>query len=513
MQTIGDIIGLNARRYPDKTALVMENEFLSFHQLNQQTNQLAHGLLSLGVKPGDKVAIFAENCLEWVIVNLAIVKCGGVAVPLNFRYKKDELIYAINNSETSVLFFGAEFFSIIEEAKDEFASMVKLVAMYGETLESKLSLKSLMDGRSTSEPAVRVDPTWPAAIMYTSGTTGSPKGVLTSHSGFFGIYIGLIVEGDVHHDDVTMVSLPLFHGGGMHSLVLPQLLMGSTSVIMGRGFDPDKVLDTVTRYGVTLTMWVPTQLAMLVNYPGLAKHDVTTLKKIWYGSSPITPTVLESSRDFFKVGFYQFYGQTETGMVSVLRPEDHLERSQCTGREMFNANLRVVNEDGRDIQVDEVGEIICAQAAHGMIGYYKMEEATKETIRDGWIYTGDLARAEGNGYFNIADRATDMIISGAENIYPKEIENVISSHDGILEVAVFGIPDEIYGESVCAAVIKKDGYEMDEQVVIDFCASKISSYKKPKHVIFLEELPKNSLGKVTKNVLRDPYWAGKKKKV
>ena len=513
MRTIGDIIRLNARRYPDKKALVMENEYLTFHQLNQQTNQLAHGLLSLGVKPGDKVALFAENCPEWVIANLAVVKCGGVAVPLNFRYKKDELIYGINNSEASVLFFGSELVPIIEEAKDEFASMVKLVVMSGEPSESGLSVKSLMDGRATSEPGVTVDPTWPAAIMYTSGTTGSPKGVLTSHSAFFDIYIGLIVEGDVRHDDVTMVSLPLFHGGGMHSLVLPQLLMGSTAVTMGRGFDPDKVLDTVTRYHVTLTMWVPTQLAMLVNYPGLTKHDVSTLKKIWYGSSPITPTVFEASMDFFKTGFYQLYGQTETGMVSVLSPEDHLERSHCTGREMFNADLRVVDEYGRDTPVGEVGEIICAQAAHGMISYYKMGEATKETVRDGWIYTGDLARVEGNGYFTIADRATDMIISGAENIYPKEIENVISSHDGVREVAVFGIPDEIYGECVCATVVKKEGYEIDEQEIINFCASKISSYKKPKRVVFMDELPKNSLGKVTKNVLREPYWAGRKKRV
>ena len=513
MNTLGDIIRLNARRYPDKKALVMENEYLTFHQLNQQTNQLAHGLLSLGVKPGDKVAIFAENCLEWVIVNLAIVKCGGVAVPLNFRYRKDELIYGINNSETNVLFFGTEFISMIEEAKDEFTSMVQLVALSGEPLDSGLSLKSLIDGRSTSEPDVAVNPASPASIMYTSGTTGSPKGVLMSHLAFIGIYMGLIVEGDVHHDDVTMVPLPLFHGAGMHSLVLPQLLMGSTVVIMGRGFDPDKILDAVTRYGVTLTMWVPTQLAMLVNYPGLTRHDASTLKKIWYGSSPITPTVLEASRDFFKAEFYQLYGQTEAPMVAVLRPEDHMEHSQCTGREMFNADLRVVNEDGRDTSVGEVGEIICAQSAHGMIGYYKMEQATKETVRDGWIYTGDLARVEGNGYFTVADRATDMIISGAENIYPKEIENVISAHDGVREVAVFGIPDEIYGESVCAAVVKKEGYEIDNQEIINFCASKISSYKKPKHVVFMDELPKNSLGKVTKNVLREPYWAGRKKRI
>ena len=209
-----------------------------------------------------------------------------------------------------------------------------------------------------------------------------------------------------------------------------------------------------------MTMWVPTQLAMLINHPGVAKYNVSTLNKIWYGSSAISPTVLEGSMDLFKAGFYQWYGQTETGMVSVLRPEDHKERSQCTGREMFNADLRVVDEEGNDTPVGEVGEIISAQKPLGMIGYYKMEEANKRVIRDGWIHTADLARVEGNGYFTIVDRLTDMIISGAENIYPKEIEDVISSHPGVREVTVFGIPDEIYGEAVCAVVVKKEGHSI-----------------------------------------------------
>lgn len=513
MHVIGDILQLNAKRYPEKKALIMENEYLTFHQLNQKANQLAHGLLSLGVRPGDRVAILAYNCLEWLIINYAVAKCGGVVVPINFRYKSDELVYVINNSEPSVIHFGPELFSLVEGARDEFSSMVHLVAISGEPFESGLTMKELMDGRSTSEPGVKVDPASPFALTYTSGTTGVPKGVLASHSAFLNIYMGMVVEGDVHSDEVTLVPLPFFHVAGIHALIQPTFLRGGTAVIMGKGFDPDKILDAVARHGVTLTMWVPTQLAMLVNHPGLTNYNVSTLKKIWYGSSPISSTVLEASKGFFKAGFYQWYGLTEVGMVAVLRPEDHMERSQCTGRELFNADLRVVDEEGQDTRVGEVGEIISAQVPMGMIGYYKMEEANKRTIRDGWIYTGDLARVEGNGYFTVADRATDMIISGAENIYPKEIENVIISYPGVREVAVFGIPDEIYGESVCAVVAKKEGYEINEEEIINFCASRISSYKKPKRVEFMEELPKNAFGKVTKNVLREPYWAGRKKRI
>lgn len=513
MQLIGDIVRLNAKRYPDKKALMMGEESLTYGQINKQANQLVYGLLSLGVGPGDRVAILAFNCMECVTVQYGVAKCGGVTVPINFRYKKDELIYAINNSSPKVLFFGAEFLSLIEEAKPGFASPVHLISLSGEPFASGMTFGKLLEGQSTSEPTVIIDPASPFLITYTSGTTGAPKGVLASHSAFLNIYTGLVLEGDVRNSEVTLVTLPLFHTGGMHALTQPTLLMGGTVVIMGKGFDPEKILDAVERYGITMTMWVPTMLAMLVNHPNVTKYRLSSLKKIWYGSSAISPTVLEASMGVFKTGFYQWYGQTETGMVSVLRPEDHMERSQFTGREMFNADLRIVDEEGNDTPVGEVGEIISAQKPLGMIGYHNTPEATQKTVRKGWIHTGDLARVEGDGYFTIVDRISDMIISGAENIYPKEIEDTISSHPGVLEVAVFGIPDEIYGESVCAAIVKKEGYPLTQDDIVNYCASRISSYKKPKRVEFMNELPKNASGKITKNVLRNPFWAGRKKRV
>jgi fatty-acyl-CoA synthase len=513
MQVIGDIARLNAKRYPDKKALIMGNEYLTFGQLNEQANQLAHGLLSMGIHRGDRVAILSYNSMQYVVIYYAVAKCGAVVVPVNFRFKRNELVYVIRNSEPSVLLFGPEFISLVEEARTGFGSPLHLVAISGEPLESGPTLSSVMREQPTSEPAVTVDPAAPFAIMYTAGTTGFPKGALTSHSAFLNIYTGMIIEGDLGCREITLVNLPLYHNGGMNATLQPTLVRGGTAVIMPRGFDPDRVLDAVERYGVTMTQWVPTQLAMLVNYPGVTKHNLSTLGKIWYGSSPISPTILEACMDVLKARFYQWYGETETGMVAVLRPEDHVERSQCTGREMFNANLRVVNEEGKDVPAGEVGEVISSQSPLGMIGYHNMEEANKRTIRDGWIYTGDLARVEGEGYFTVVDRLTNMIISGAENIYPKEIEDVISSHPGVREAAVFGIPDEIYGESVCAVVVKKEGYQLDEADIINFCASRISSYKKPKRVEFTDELPKNPTGKVTKNVLRERYWAGREKRI
>jgi len=512
MIVIGDIARLNAKRYPGKKALVMNNDYLTFNQLNQRVNQLSHGLMSLGVKPGDRVAILAFNCLEFPIVNYAAAKCGAVLVPINFRYKKVELIYIINNCEPKVLIFGPELAPMVENAKTEFTPTVHLVAMSEKPMENGISLANLMDGRPTSEPEVKVEPTSPCSIMYTSGTTGFPKGVLFSHTSLLAILTGMALEGDLSHNDVTMIPIPLFHNGGLNGLLQPTLMLGGTAVIMSKGFEPDVCLDAIGRFRITLTMFVPTQLAMLIHHPGNSKYDLSSLEKIWYGSSAISPTVLEASMELFNAHFYQWYGQSETGMISVLRPEDHMERSQYTGREMFNSEIRVVDEDGNDTPVGEIGEIISAQVPLGMIGYFKMNDANRKTIRDGWIHTGDLARVESNGYFTVVDRMGDMIISGAENIYPKEIEDAIISHPGVREVAVFGIPDEIYGESVCAAVVKKKGHQLDEEEIINYCASKIAGYKKPKRVEFMEELPKNASGKVTKNVLREPYWAGQKKR-
>lgn len=513
MQVLGDIPRLNARRYPDKKALVMDNDAITFRQLDRAANSLAQGMLSLGLKPGHKVAIMAQNCLEFPIIVFAVAKCGAVLVPVNFRYNKRELIYVINDSEPRMLFYGPEFAPLVHTAKAEFSDSIQRIAITGAAPAEDTGMNDLMAGSSDSEPAVAVDPNSPAMIMYTSGTTGFPKGVLYSHAAYQAVYAGLVIEGDLSSTDITMVALPLFHNGGLNALLHPTLMMGGTAVIMAKGFDPDKVLSAVDRFGVTLTMWVPTMLAMLITHPAVKDFNLTTLGKIWYGSSPISPTVLEASQTIFQARFYQWYGQTETGMNSILRPEDHARRSQLTGRETFNAELRIVDQNGQDTPVGEVGEIISAQKPLGMIAYNKMEAETKKTIRDGWIYTGDLARVEGDGYFTVVDRLKDMIISGAENIYPKEIEDVISSHPAVHEVAAIGIPDEIYGESVCAVVVTKSGCSLDETAVVDFCAARLARYKKPKKVVFMSELPKNAAGKVTKNILREPFWADREKHI
>lgn len=512
MLVIGDIIRLNAKRFPNKKALITDEDYLTYFDLNSKANQLAHGLLARGTKPGDRISIIAFNSLDWMVVFFAVAKIGAILVPINFRYKKDEFVYLLNHSGSNCLFFGPDFTSLVEEVQKEANNPPFLIQT--DTREKTGGMAAFMEGMPTTEPTVNVEATWPFSIIYTSGTTGKPKGALTQHCSLMHNYISMMVDCDVQDDEVCLASLPFFHTAGIHCLCAPVFLKGGTCVIISPGFDAEKVLDTIARHRITTTLWVPTQLAILLNSPQIDKYDISSLKKVWYGSSPIPPPVLEASLKKIKADFYQVYGETETLMVSVQRPEDHFgERSQYTGREFFNAELRIVDEKGLDVEIGGVGEIISRQQGSGMLCYYKDEEVTGETIRDGWIHTGDLARVEDGGYFTIVDRIKDLIISGGENVYPKEIENIISTHPAVKEVAVYGIPDDLWGESVCAAVVRNDGQKVDEKDIINFCADKLSKYKKPSRVIFMEELPRNSLGKVTKNNLRQPFWAGRTRRI
>lgn len=503
MNVIGDIARLGAKRHPDKTALIMGEQSLKFGQLNAAVNRLAHGMLALGVEPGDRVGLLAENCLEFLVVVLAAAKLGAFLVPYNFRYSAEEIAYVTGNATPRLLFVGPGYEARVAQALVDLPEAPVVLLLAG---EGEASLRAMTVGRAETEPPVWVDPESAAMVIYTSGTTGFPKGVLFSHRAYLANHLAIAFEGDLRGADVALVSLPLFHNGGLNGMLLPSLLVGATAVITGKGFVAAEQLALVAKHRVSVVMWVPAMLAMLVQDTQTPQFEVSSLSKIWYGASPISPPVLARARQVFRAGFYQFYGMCEIGMTSVLRPEDHATRAHCTGREMYCADMRVVNESGDDVALGEVGEIISAARPLGMIGYFRNEIATRETLRDGWIYTGDLARNEGEGFFTIVDRLKDMIISGGENIYPKEIENVLAEHPAVIEAACFGIPDPQWGEAVAAAVVVRAGVEVKEAELIAYCAVRIAGYKKPKRVVFQKELPRNAAGKVLKRVLRAPYW-------
>jgi acyl-CoA synthetase (AMP-forming)/AMP-acid ligase II len=505
MRVIGDLARLNAQRYPAKTALVMGEASMTYAELEARSNRLAHGLIGRGVEPGDRVAILAYNRLDYAVVVQAVAKCGAILVPMNFRLAPPEIAQVLADAEPKLLFMEPGFQGAVDQARAAVASPPDIVLLTDEGApENRPSLEGLSGAQPATPPGVEVDPADPCVILYTSGTTGRPKGVLASHAMYFKMFCAQSIEARLIHDEVFLIAVPMFHAAGLNMCLNQSLFMGSTGVIHGGPFDPDVILGLIQRHRITLMVLVPTTLRLLAFHPRLSGYDTSSVRHIFYGSMPITPEVLERAFEAFPgVLFWQGYGSTECGMVGVLRAEDHPRYAQHTGRQALMTESRIVDDQGKDVAEGEVGEIIVRQAAMGMIGYWRNPEATAQAIRDGWIHSGDLARRDGEGLFTLVDRKSDVIISGGENIYPKEVEAVLGEHPAVREVAVFGIPDERFGEAVCAAVAFWPGQAAEPEELRAFCAERIAGYKRPRRIdIHPEGLPRNASDKIQKALLR-----------
>jgi len=498
MTHLHEILTEGAARFGGRVAVIFRERRLDYDALLHAARALAAELREAGAGPGDRVALLDENSLEYPVVVFAISLIGAVFVPVNFRYSADEIAYVVNDSAPRLLLVSPGYSARAVEASARFETGTRIVA-----------LKPAEDFLTRDAPdadAAFSDTNEPAMVMYTSGTTGFPKGALISHGAYLANVEAIANAGELTGADTLLVSLPLFHNGGLIALLMPALSRGAPAVILPRGFDPDHVMSLVEDHAITVTMWVPTMLAMILEAGANKRHYAGSLARIWYGSSPIAPELFARVRAAFGAKLYQFYGMTETGMTAVLKPEDHDIHPQGTGKAMPPATLRIVDTSGADVAAGEVGELISKQTPLGMLGYLGNEAATRKTVRDGWIHTGDMARNLGDGYFLLVDRKTDMIISGAENIYPREIEKVLMAHPHVTEAAVFGIPDPVYGEAVCAAIVPAEGADLQEADLIAYCGERLAGYKKPKHFITRTELPRNAAGKVMKHLLRAPFW-------
>ena len=507
MLVIGDISQAHARRCPHKPALLMGEATLTYAELDAQSNRLAHALIADGVAAGDRVALLGMNSIDYVVALHGIAKCGAIAVPLNFRLGAADARQALQDAEPAVLIAEPGFDALLHEAQQGLAPAPRRWTLCDDSAAG-------LGARLAAQPAHAVprvvDPESPATLLFTSGTTGRPKGVLMSHAVMFRMFAATAIEARLRHDEVVLVAAPMFHLAGMNLALNQALYLGGTAVVHRGRFEVETMLRLIERRRISLAVLVPTMVAAMAFDPQVAAFDLACLTKVFYGSAPITPAALAKAREVFaQVAFMQIYGSTECGMAAVLRPEDHERWSQCTGREALLSRLRIVDEAGADVAPGAVGEIIVQQRHIGMLGYWRNDAATREAIVDGWIRSGDLARVEADGVFTIVDRLKDVIISGGENIYPVEIEAAIAAHPAVAEVAVFGVPDQVYGESPCAAVVLRAGHQTGADSLDAWCVQHLARYKRPRRFEFHAALPRNASDKVLKTVLRAPHWQGR----
>jgi long-chain acyl-CoA synthetase len=515
MRTLRDMINDNARRYPDKIAFQQERDSYTYGQVNQRINSLVKGLSHLGVGKGDRVGILAANCPRYFEL-FGLAKAGRVCVPLNYRMVGRELSYLIHNSELSALVVESDFVEVIESIRDQLQGVRVFICLDGEARGME-SYERLIDAYPPDEPTDEVEPDDPCAIFYTSGTTGWPKGAIHTHR-------SLVSEASFPHrglssDDIVLCVMPFFHVGGSAAHLIPAFAAGATMVIHRR-FDETDVLETIEKERISYVFLVPTMILRLLESPAFDHFDLSSLRAIGYTGSPIPLEGLRKGIARFGNVFFQELGQTETLNMTVLRRDEHklegsataLRRLESAGKPVVEGELRIVDDKGKEVPVGEPGEIV-ARSPRIMQGYWGMPEETARTLRDGWLHTGDVGRMDGDGYIYLVDRKKDMIISGGENIYSREVEEVLYMHPAVLEAAVVGVPDEKWGESVKAVVVLRPGVDGAEEELIDFCKQNLASYKKPRSVEFWNDLPKTASGKIKKEEIRAPYWEGHERRI
>jgi len=492
---------------PDREAYVDGNGDLrlTFAQLNARSNQLANALLADGIEKGDRVALLLMNSAEFVEAFFAIAKVGAVAVPLNWRLVPDELEFIIKNAGAKRIIFDEEFLGSVSElqSRGDKTDISHWLQVEGEASIAPFaqSYQRLRDTASQAEPEPRGSEDDMLYIMYTSGTTGLPKGVVHTHNTvLWGLFT---MTGNISFEegDRFLGALPLFHVGALAPLTL-SIYQGVTSVVM-RSFDPVRAWQLIQDEKITTGLAVPAMLNFMLQVPNLKDFDFSSLRWMLTGAAPVPVSLLEAYQAI-DIGILQVYGLTETGGPACLMDaENGVRKAGSTGKAYFHTDIRIVDEEGNDCPPDVAGEIL-VRGKHNMKEYWDNPEATAKTLVNGWLHTGDIATMDEEGFVTIADRIKDMIISGGENVYPAEVENALMAHPDIAEAAVIGQQSEKWGESPLAIVVAKNE-SLSEAEVLDHCKSKLAGFKRPKAVVFVENIPRNPSGKILKRVLREQH--------
>lgn len=520
MPTLGDLARHHGRVRGEKVATVFEGRVMTYADLDTHTNQVANALSAAGVAPGDAIAYLGKNSDHYFELVLGASKAGVVMAPIGWRLAPGEVAYILDDTQAKLLFVGPECMECAHAALELTKSSPALIAMEPTPHDAPL-YEAWRDAQPTRDLSIEVDPQATSLLLYTSGTTGRPKGVMLTSGNLMRSRRALAQAAmgwnEWQEGEVNLVAMPAAHIGGT-GWGLVGLINGVKNIIT-REFNPVEVLEIVAKDRIAKMFMVPAALQFIVRMPRAREIDYSSLTHILYGASPMPVDLLRECMEVFGCGFVQQYGMTETtGTIVYLPPEDHdpkgNKRMRSAGIPMPGVEIAILDADGNRLGPDTIGEVATRSLAN-MKGYWKKPDATNATVDgDGWLRTGDAGYLDEDGYLYIQDRIKDMICSGAENVYPAEVENAIHGHPHVAEVAVIGVPDDTWGEAVKAIVVPKPDITPDAQSIIEFARSRIAHYKAPKTVDFLDRpLPRNASGKILRRELREPYWAGRDRNV
>lgn len=497
---LGYTLTRRAAMSPDRTALVFRDEAWTFDELNRLTNQVAHGLHAGGVNPGDRVGFIGLNHPRFFFTLFGTAKLGAIFVPLNFRLTGPELAFIIRDAGLQALVYEDNFASIVDEIRDQL-DVRQLIC--SEDREGSRSFDDLVhDQRDTDldYPVADDDVAW---IMYTSGTTGRPKGAMITNGNVMWNNFNASLMVDNLVDDRTLAVAPLFHIGGLNTTPIATLTLGGT-VIVEQIFEPGMVLELIERHRVTTMFGVPAMFMFMAQHPDFTTRDLSSVRLFAVGGAPVPESLLRTYKER-GILFLQGYGLTETAPHACIVPPEMAEaKLGSAGIAPFFTDTKVVDDSGSDVPDGERGEIV-VRGPNVMKGYWNRPEATAEAIRDGWFHTGDIGKRDPDGYFWILDRKKDMIISGGENVYPAEVEDVLFQHPAVQDVAVIGVQHPRWGETVRAVIVVKEGEEVTAQAIVDFTEGRLARFKQPRSVVFTTHLPRNPTGKVVKFELRERH--------